>query len=48
MRKRENKNYRSVSFQSEQKKNSEKIEKNKKYRYGFILSQNRLEKAEKE
>ena len=28
-------------------KNSKKILKIKKYRYGFILSQNRLEKAEK-
>ena len=29
-------------------KNSKKIQKIKKYHYGFILSQNRLEKAEKE
>ena len=28
-------------------KNSKKIQKIKKYHYGFILSQNRLEKAEK-
>ena len=49
--KRENKNYRSVSFlpdgeekiPEKQKKNS-KIEK---YHYGFFPSQNMLEKAEK-
>ena len=29
-------------------KNSKKIQKFKKYHYGFISSQNRLEKAEKE
>ena len=29
-------------------KNSKKIQKVKKYHYGFISSQNRLEKAEKE
>ena len=29
-------------------KNSKKIQKIKKYHYGFILSQNRLENAEKE
>ena len=29
-------------------KNSKKIQKSKKYHSGFILSQNRLEKAEKE
>ena len=29
-------------------KNSKKIQKIKKYHYGFILRQNRLEKAEKE
>ena len=28
-------------------KNSEKIKKNKKYHYGFISSQSRLEKSEK-
>ena len=30
------------------RKNSKKIRKIKKYHYGFISSQNRLEKAEKE
>ena len=30
------------------KKNSKKIQRLKKYHYGFILSQNRLEKDEKE
>ena len=51
-RKREYKNYRSVSFQHDAKqkikKNSNKIQKLKKYHYGFISSQNRLEKEEKE
>ena len=52
LRKRENKNI--VPFRSYQKrnrkleKNSKKIQKSKKYHSGFILSQNRLEKAEKE
>ena len=54
LRKRENKNYRFVSFRSDPtrnrkfRKNSKKIQKIKRYRYGFISSQNRLEKAEKE
>ena len=53
MRKSENKNYRSVPFRSYPtrnrnfKKNSKKIQKIKKYHYGFISSQNRSEKAEK-
>ena len=53
-RKRENKNCRSVPFCSyttcnrKFQKNSNKIEKIKKYHYGLISSQNRLEKAEKE
>ena len=49
-RKIENKNYRSVSFLSgtkqKIKKNSKKIQKTKKHRYGFISSQNRLENDE--
>ena len=49
LRKRENKNYRSVSFlldalQKISKKNSKKL---KKYHYGFISNQNRLEMDEK-
>ena len=50
-RKRENKNYRSVPFRTyptrnrKFRKNSKKI---KKQRYGFISSQNRLEKAGKQ
>ena len=53
MRKRENKNYRSIPFRSYRRvrknsKNSKKIKKIKKYHYGLISSQNRLEKAEKE
>ena len=53
-RKRENKNYRFVLFRSyptrnrKFQKNSKKFQKHKKYHYGFISSQNRLEKAEKE
>ena len=51
-RMRENKNYPSVSFLPDawQKilKKGKKIEKNKKYHFGFILSQSRLEKAGKE
>ena len=53
-RKRENKNYRSVPFRSyttlnrKFQKNSKKIQKVKKYHYGHISSQNRLEKDEKE
>ena len=46
MKKIENKNYRSVSFlPNEQQKIPKKI---KKYHYGFISSQNWLEKDEKE
>ena len=53
-RKRENKNYRFVPFRSEPtcqgkiRKNSKKIQYTKKYYYGIISSQNKLEKAEKE
>ena len=53
-KKGENKNCRSVSFRSyttrnrKFQKNSNKIQKIKKYHYGLISSQNRLEKAEKE
>ena len=54
-RKRENKNYRLVSFRSfltsygKFQKNSNKIQKKKKkYRYGFISSQNRFKEDEKE
>ena len=53
-RKRENKNCRFVLFRSyptrnrKFQKNSKKIQKIKIYHYGFISSQNRLEKAEKE
>ena len=52
-RKREYKNYCSVSFQPDakykiQKKNSKKIQRFKNYHYGFISCQNRLEKDEKE
>ena len=49
LRKRENKNYRSVTFLpdglEEIPKNQQKF---KKYHYGIISSQNRLEQAEKE
>ena len=53
-RMRENKNYRSVPFRSNAicitklKKNSKKIQKIKKYRYGFLRRQNRVEKVENE
>ena len=52
-RKREYKNYRSVSFQHDakwkvQKKIAKKIQIFKKYHFCFISSQNRLEKAGKE
>ena len=53
-RKRKSKNYSSVPFRSyttrnrKFQKNSKKIQKVKKYLYGLISSQNRLEKAEKE
>ena len=49
-RMRENKNYRSVPFRSNPtrnrkfQKNRKKIKKIKKYHYGFISSQNRMEK----
>ena len=52
-RKRENKNCSFVLFRSyptrnrKFQKNSKKIQKLKKRRYGFISSQNRLEKDEK-
>ena len=49
-RKTENKNHRSVSFlpgaKYQIKKNSKKIPKTKKHRYGFISSQNSLENDE--
>ena len=53
MGKRENKNYRSVSFRfytmrnRKCQKNNKKIQKIKKYQYEYISSQNRLEKDEK-
>ena len=51
LRKRENKNYRSVSFlpdgQEKIPKKQKKIQKIEKYHYGYIPSQNMLEKAEK-
>ena len=51
-RKRKNKNYRSIPLLLDRnrkfQKNSKKIQKIKKYHYGFISSQNRLENAEKE
>ena len=51
-RKGQNKNFRSIrSYQTRNRKfqkNSKKIQKIKKYHYGFILIQNRLEKATKE
>ena len=47
-RKGEKKNFRSYPTRNRKfQKNSKKIQKIKKYHYGFILSQNRLEKAEK-
>ena len=54
LRKRENKNYRSVPFRSyttrnrKFQKNSKKIRKTKQYHYGFISAQNRLEMVENE
>ena len=52
LRKRENKNYRSVSFLLDAKqkipKKQQKIEKIKKYQYGVFSSQNSYGKAEKE
>ena len=53
-RKRENKNCHSVLFRScptgniKFQKNRKKIQKIKKYHYGFISSQNRMENAKKE
>ena len=53
-RKRKNKNYRSGPFRSyttrnrKLQKNSKNVQKIKKYLYGFLSSQNRSEKAEKE
>ena len=51
LRKRENKNYHSVSFHpdGEEKipKKQKKYSKTEKYHYGCIPSQNMLEKAEK-
>ena len=44
-RKRENKNYLSVPFQSYP---YNKIQKIKKYHYGFLRRQNRMEKVENE
>ena len=53
LRKTENKSYRSVSFlsgtkQKIKKKNSKKIQKIKKYHYGFISRRRMLEKDVKE
>ena len=53
LKKRENKNYRFDPFlpdgqQKIPKKNARKLKNLKKNHYGFISSQNRLEKAEKE
>ena len=53
-RKRENKNFRFVRFRfyptcnKKFQKNSKKIQKIKKYHYGFLSNQNRFEKHEKE
>ena len=50
LKKRENKNYYPVPTRrviENSKKNSKKIQKIKKCHYGFISSQNRLEKDEK-
>ena len=53
VRKSENKNYLSVPFRSHPTRNrnfqktSKKIQKIKKYHYGFISVQNRLEEAER-
>ena len=53
MRKSKNKNYRSVPFRSNPtrnrkfEKNSKKIQKIKKFNYGFNSVQNRLEEGEK-
>ena len=48
-RKGENKNFRSCQTRNRKfQENSKKILKIKKYHQGFILSQNRLENAQKE
>ena len=48
-RKREYKNYRSNPTRNRKlKKNSKKIQRFKKYHYGFISSQKKLEKDDKE
>ena len=49
-RKRKNKNYWSVPFlrDAQQKIPKKIVKKLKKYHYGFLSSQNRFEKAEKE
>ena len=48
LRKRENKNYHSVSFlPDEEEKIPKKQKKIQKYHYGIFPSQNMLEKAEK-
>ena len=50
MRKRKNKNYHSVPFPTRNRKfqkNSKKIQKIKKYHYGFFYYQNGLGEAEK-
>ena len=45
MRNRENKNYRSYPTRNKKfQKNSQKIQNIKKYQYGYISGQNRLEK----
>ena len=45
----ENKNFRSISFPPVAKqKIPKKLKKIKKYHYGLILSQNRLDKTEEE
>ena len=50
LRRRENKNivpfHSNPALNRKLKKNSKKIKKIKKYLYGFILSQNRMEKDE--
>ena len=47
-RKRENNNYRSVPTQCVTEKSKKIAKKLKRYHYGFISNQNRLEKAKKE
>ena len=53
LRKRENRNYRTVTFLTDvlekiKKKIAKKFKKLKIYHHGIISSQNRLEKAQKE